>query len=230
MRRTTFAILLFPFVFLLASGCERDKPSDAAQGDTTKKAAEQPSEVDTAEAPVPAADEASSSVGEEGATGDAQTKDAVPAGWVAVSCETPKGHLLSFAVPGAWIAVAPPTQDTLAVRAAPPNGPAAGLQVTVVAVEFVGGREELVAHVKQRLSSFATVESEEESRIGQIDGYKLTAKWPTPGGTKDTVQLGVAMGQEALGVTCKFPVGKLGSLIALCDRILATVSVNDSER
>ncbi|KPK12971.1 MAG: hypothetical protein AMJ62_15580 [Myxococcales bacterium SG8_38] len=220
-------MLALATMIVSASACKRDEPAEPASVGESQGAAgpeEQAANENEATAP---------STGDEPAAADQLPAAAersikalqVPGDWVEVKVQTPKGVNVSMGVPGDWVELRPPNEATLAVRMAPADAPAAGTKATVVATKFEGGRAQLAAYTRERLSGFAAIKGEGPLRVGTTHGYELVASWTTPVGAKDTVQLIVATGKEAIGVSCELPPGKLDTLMGLCDEIFATVTI-----
>lgn len=236
MRITTLNLLVATSLAFLPSACKRSEPeepaaagqdkappiaheadqSDREAGDTAQEPA-QPSE--------PQAEE--SGAGETEPSNPPRIISPIVPGkdWVKVSARTPKGATVSLSVPDQWVALRPPNEATLLVRGAPIDTPGAGTKATIVAKDFEGGLTKLIEETKGRLVTFAAIKHEGRLRAGAVDGYELVASWSTPVGTKDTVQLLVATGKEAIGVTCEVPPGELDALRGLCDEIFGTLSI-----
>jgi len=149
----------------------------------------------------------------------------LPADWVKVSAQTPKGVTVSFGVPSEWVEVPPPNESTLFVRGAPYKIAAGGTKATLVAVEFAGGRTELADYTRQRLSGLAPIQSEGPLQVGTMNGYEFVARWSGPSGDRNTVQLLLATGDEAIAVTCELLPEQFETLRGLCDEIFATVAI-----
>jgi hypothetical protein len=152
----------------------------------------------------------------------------VPEDWVAVSVQTPNGATVSLGVPGDWLEARLPNESTLAVRAAP-SGPAAGTKATIVATAFEGDRAALAEYMRTRLKSFAAIKNEESTRVGTIDTHELAASWTTPVGNRETVQLLIATGKEAIAITCEIAPGQFDNLSGLCEEIFATLSMKGAK-
>lgn len=221
MNRTNLVVFAAAFIVLVASACKKNQAEEKAPAE-----AQAPVGADVqaaAEPEAPAAD----AKPETGSSTDGAK--AAPSEWVEVSATTPKGVKVSFRVPGYWVEVPPPNDSTLLVRGARYEDEAGGTIASLVAVEFEGDRDDLVKHTKERLAGLASLLGERPLPIGDIDGYELTAKWNESGGGKETIQLLVATGQEAIGVSCKLLPGTLETLSGLCSEIFASVSVEGLE-
>lgn len=224
MKMSTPVFLVAAALVLCASACKRDQPAEPSAAAEEPAAAsiedEAIAEEQTGETPV-----------EEAAIGDGRTLQtmAVPEDWITVSAKTPKGATVSLGVPNDWVEGRPPNESTHLVRVAPAGTPAAGTQVTIVTREFAEGRTELADFTRGRLEGFASIRSEGPIRVGAIDAFEFAAAWSTPIGSRETVQLLVATGKEAIGVTCSTAPGQLDSLSGLCDELFATLSIKGAE-
>lgn len=233
MKQFTTTILMAAFLTLLASACKRNQPNEPAAAAEGEAAAEQErSAVMEDQTATVAGDSQAVGGDDQTATGSERTVSGrsidalpLPAGWVKVSAETPKGVTVSFGVPSEWVEVPPPNESTLLVRGAPYKIAAGGTKATLVAVEFVGGRTELADYTRQRLIGLATILSEGPLRVGTMDGHEFVVRWSGPSGDRNTVQLLLATGNEAIAVTCELLPDKLETLGGLCDEIFATVSI-----
>ncbi len=225
MRISAPVFLVAVALVLGAWACKRDQPAEAPAAAEGPAAAgvedEATAEEQTGETP---------SVGEAPA-GDGRTIQtmAVPEDWITVSAKTPKGATVSLGVPNDWVEGRPPNESTHLVRVAPAGTPAAGTQVTIVTREFAEGRAELAEFTRGRLEGFASIKSAGPIRVGAIDAFEFAAAWSTPIGNRETVQLLVATGKEAIGVTCSTAPGQLDSLSGLCDEVFATLSIKGAE-
>ena len=224
MKMSTPVFLVAAALVLCASACKRDQPAEPSAAAEEPAAAsiedEAIAEEQTGETPV-----------EEAAIGDGRTLQtmAVPEDWITVSAKTPKGATVSLGVPNDWVEGRPPNESTHLVRVAPAGTPAAGTQVTIVTREFAEGRAELAEFTRGRLEGFASIKSAGPIRVGAIDAFEFAAAWSTPIGNRETVQLLVATGKEAIGVTCSTAPGQLDSLSGLCDELFATLSIKGAE-
>jgi hypothetical protein len=210
---------------LLASACKRNQTNEPAAAAEGEAAAPQEQAAVVEEHTAAGADDQTATGSERTASGRSIDALPVPADWLKVSAQTPKRVKVSFAVPSEWVHVPPPNESTLLVRGAPYKIAAGGTKVTLVAVEFVGGRTELADYTRQRLSGLAVARSEGPLRVGTMNGYEFVVHWSGPSGDKDTVQLLLATGDEAIAVTCELHSEQFETLRGLCDEIFATVSV-----
>lgn len=233
MKRSTPTILMAVLLMLFASACKRnqtDEPAAAAEGQAAT-AQEQAAVGDDQTAAI-AADSKAAGADDQAATGSERTASGrsidalpLPADWVKVSAQSPKGVTVSFGVPSDWVEIPPPNESTLFVRGAPKKIAAEGTTVTLVAVEFAGGRTELADYTRQRLAGLAVVDSEGPLRVGTMYGYEFVVRWSGPSGDRNTVQLLLATGDEAIAVTCVLLPEQFETVRGLCDEIFATVSI-----
>lgn len=215
MRISVFAVLSVTALVFAASACKREVANDPPASE---------------QAPAGSDDGAGGSEGsgEQPAEGRLLLSMPVPEDWVSVSVQTPNGATVSLGVPGDWLEAKPPNESTLAVRMAP-SGPASGTKATIVATPFEGDRAALAEYTRTRLKSFASIKSEGATRVGTIDSHEIAASWTTAVGSRETVQLLVATGKEAIGVTCEIAPGQLDSLSGLCDEIFATLTMKGAK-
>lgn len=233
MKRSTPAILMAVLLTLLASACKRDQTNEsAAPAEGEAPIAQEQAAVADDQTAAVAGDSKAAGDDDQTATGGERTTSGrsidalpLPADWVKVSAQTPKGVTVSFGVPSEWVEVPPPNESTLFVRGAPYKIAAGGTKATLVAVEFAGGRTELADYTRQRLSLLAPVRSEGPLQVGTMNGYEFVVHWSGPSGDKDTVQLLLATGDEAIAVTCELLPDQLETLRGLCDEIFATVAI-----
>ena len=235
MRTNIRAIIVVSLVFLFATACKRSQPADepateapAPEQSTTDSAAEaeQPAAEPEAEAP-----EAEAEPAVELPPDGARTISVIPIGdsMREVSGKTPGGATVKFGVPRDWLEMKTPNESTLLVYMAGQESPVFGTKATLVATEFKGTTAELVEENRVRLKSFAEVKREGPTRIGRLQTYELAASWTTPMGSRDTVQLMMATGKEAIGVTCEMGSGGIETLSALCDEIFATITLKGAK-
>ena len=227
----THPILIAILLLALPAACKRDQAPEASAAEAP--AAE--SEAEAAPAPTPADTEAPAEAEAEPEAASDSPKSGmevepglpVPDGWTRVSAETPKGRVVSFGVPEGWVEVKPPNEDTLLVWGAPIGQPGGieGTKATLVAVDFEGNLEALLKDTRLKLASFAEILGDGPFRIGKIEAHKISARWSTPVGESDTIQVLVATGDEAVGLTCQLMPGKIETLSPLCDEIFATLTV-----
>lgn len=205
MRMSTPIVLVATALLLVASACKRNQPSEPPTSTE---------EADTEASP----------------DDDARIIQAmpVPEDGVSVSGTTPKGVTVSLGVPGDWLEAKPPNESTLAVRVAP-SGPTAGIKATIVSTDFDGGRTALANYTRTRLESFAAIKSEGATRVGAINGYEFAASWSTAVGNRATVQLLIATGEEAIGISCEMAPDQLDNFSGLCDEIFATLSIEGAK-
>jgi hypothetical protein len=219
-----YPILTSILLLALTGACKREQAPEAAPAE----AAEEP----TQEEPRAAADDEPEAANPADSAPAAQAEPGlpVPSGWTRVSAETPKGNVVSFGVPEGWVEMKPPNEDTLILWGAPVGQPGGteGSKASLVAVDFEGNLAELADHTRLRLASFAEILSEGPYRIRKIKAHKTAARWSTPVGESDTIQVLVATGDEAIGVTCQLMPGKIEALSPMCDEIFATLSISGS--
>lgn len=229
MRTTIPAIAIVSLVFFFATACKRGQPADepaaeapAAEG-AGEERADSPSNEAEAEADSPKPDMPP-------VEGEREiTLIPIGEGMLEVSGTTPKGATVKFGVPNDWIEMKPPNDSTLLVYMAGPDNPVFGTKATLVATEFKGTTAELVEENRARLKSFAQIKREGPTRVGRLRTYELSASWKTAMGSRDTVQLLMATGKEAIGITCEMGEGGIETLSALCDEIFATVTMKGAK-
>ncbi len=230
---TKYPILTSILLLTLTGGCKREQAPEAAPAEadvaeteaTAEPAQEEPESEVAAEEEPEAANPADSAPAAE-----AEPGLPVPSGWTRVSAETPKGKVVSFGIPDGWVEIEPPNEDTLILWGAPVGQPGGteGTKASLVAVDFEGNLEELADDTRLRLASFAEILSEGPFRIRKMKAHKTAARWSTPVGQSDTIQVLVATGDEAIGLTCQLMPGKIETLSPLCDEIFATLSISGS--
>lgn len=215
MKKFPFVVWAAALGVMVVVGCKKSPPEEpAAPAEAAATEADEPSAepaaVEAAAAPDP----------------DARVLEGIslPVGWTEVKAKSPRGVGISMGVPGGWVELKPPNASTLLVRGARYERETdGGLKATAVAVDFEGDTAALAEQTRTRLVPFATIEREGPVRVGSIDGHEFVARWSTAVGEKETKQMIVATGKEAIGINCEMPPGKLAELEGLCDEIFATV-------